>query len=313
MTKVRHFYYPSSDKLTQIHAMEWKPEGEPRAVVQLIHGMQEFIDRYDDFAHFLCENGFLVVGNDHLGHGKSIVSEEKFGYFAEKNANRCVLTDLRALHRSVEDKYPALPYFILGHSMGSFLARQYICLYGEYLDGAVISGTAWHPAAETLAGKLLCRVLASRKGWYYRSAFMTNLAMGSYNKKLAPVRTKHDWLTRDESIVDAYRKDRRTQFMFTLNGFYMLFDSLDYLTRKENLKRMPKDLPVLFIAGEMDPVGAYGSGVKKTVACFRNSGMKNVQCRLYPNDRHEVLNELNRQEVYQDVLHFLEKNLGTES
>ena len=312
MAKVRHFTYHSSDGKTQIHAIEWMPDGEPAAILQIVHGMQEFIDRYDDFARFLCSHGFLVVGNDHLGHGKSIVSEEKYGYFAENNGNRCVINDMRRLHRSFSEKYPELPYFMLGHSMGSFLARQYLCLYGEFLDGAVISGTAWHPAVETFMGMGLCSVLAFRKGWMYRSQFMTNLAMGSYNKRFEPVRTKVDWLTRDEAVVDAYRKDKRTQFLFTLNGFYNLFAGLAFLTSRENLRRMPKSLPVLFIAGEMDPVGAYGNGVKKAVISFRNAGMKNVQCRIYPNDRHEVLNELNRQEVYQDVLEFLEKNMRKE-
>ena len=306
MANVSHFTYPSADRRTQIHAMQWRPEGEPAGIMQIVHGMQEFIDRYDEFARFLCdEMGFLVVGNDHLGHGKSIVSEEEYGFFAEKGGNKAVIADIRELQRQVQLEFPEVPCYMLGHSMGSFLARQYLCLYGQYLDGAIISGTAWHTAFEANLGMTLCTLLAKRKGWHYRSPFITGIAMGNYNKRFEPVRTNCDWLTRDTAIVDAYVSDPRTQFMFTLNGFYNMFAGLKFLTVRANLEKMPKDLPVLFIAGEMDPVGNYGTGVKKTAVSFRSLGMKDVECRIYPNDRHEVLNELDRQDVYKYIRKWL--------
>lgn len=309
MSTEKHFTFPSADRQTQIHAIRWEPEGRPVAVVQIVHGMQEFIDRYADFAYFLNEQGFLVVGHDHLGHGGSVTSPEKMGFFAERDGNKCVIADMRALHRMIREEFPQVPYFMLGHSMGSFLARQYLCMYGKQLDGAVISGTAYHSSAEAAAGAALCTTIARARGWTHRSTFMTNMAMGNYNKRFEPVRTKLDWLSRDEKIVDEYRKDPRTQPMFTLNAFYNMFLGLQYIDRKENLSRMPKDLPVLFIAGGMDPVGNFGEGVKRVCAQMKNLGLKDVTCKLYPHDRHEVLNELDRAQVYKDVLGWLEKHL----
>ncbi len=311
MAEEKHFTYQSADGITQIHAIEWSPEdGRIIGILQIAHGMQEFIDRYADFASFLCGHGFLVVGNDHLGHGSSVASGDCYGYFAEKNGNKAVIADMRELHRKTQERFPEVPYFLLGHSMGSFLARQYICMYGQFLDGAVISGTAYHPALEVTFGAGMCRLMAAFKGWKHPSVVMTAIAMGGYNKKFEPARTRVDWLTRDEKIVDAYRHDGRTHHMFTLNAFYNMFAGLKYLTVRSNLEKMPKDLPVLFIAGEMDPVGNFGTGVKKVYAQLKALGMRDIQCKLYPNDRHEVLNELDRTQVCQDVWEWIRARMG---
>jgi len=310
MAQIRHFTYPSADGVTQIHAMEWRPdEGtQLRGILQIAHGMQEFIERYNDFAIYMAQQGFLVVGNDHLGHGDSVQGGNRnyWGYFAKEQGNRLVLQDMRTLQSRTADAHPDVPYFLLGHSMGSFLARQYLCVYGRSLAGAVISGTASHSALECAAGKTLCRLLARRHGWFYRSTFINNLSIGSCNRKFEPARTPCDWLTRDEKIVDAYIADPRTQFIFTLNGFYGLFESLSYLTKTENLRKMPKKLPVFFIAGQMDPVGNFGEGPRKVAARFQGLGLKAVTCRIYPLDRHEVLNELDKTDVWKDVKAFLE-------
>ena len=330
MSKEKHFTYSSTDKKTQIHAIRWEPDrflraqaqqpgmrqtahpdrsGEPLAIVQIAHGMQEFIDRYADFARYLNEYGILVAGNDHLGHGLSVTNKERMGYFAEQGGNRAVIADMRTLHRMLREEFPQVPYFLLGHSMGSFLARQYMCMYGKQLDGVILSGTAYHPYAEAAAGAALCQAMAKARGWTHRSTFMTNMAMGSYNKRFEPARTKQDWLTRDEKIVDEYRADERTHPMFTLNAYYNMFQGLKYIERKENLAHIPKDLPVFFIAGSMDPVGNYGEGVKRVFARLKENGMSDVACQIYPNDRHEVLNELDRDQVYKDVRTWLEERI----
>ncbi len=320
------FTYPSGDNKTQIRALRWVPEeGIPaRGILQIIHGMQEFIDRYDDFANYMASHGFIVTGCDLLGHGGSIREDDEnyFGYFGEndhpgmksdstgeKDGNKILIKDIRALQMLTQDLYPELPYFILGHSMGSFLARQFLCLRGASLTAAVISGTAYHPALEARTGMFLSQFIAKRQGWFYRSPFLNNLSLGSLNKQFEPARTKVDWLTRDESVVDSYVADRRTQFVFTCNGFYALFKTLRYLTSKNNLEHMPKNLPVLFIAGAKDPVGNNGDGPKKVAAQFKSLGLQNTQLRIYEEDRHEVLNELDKETVYADVLHFLEESL----
>lgn len=307
MPQETEFTYLSADRITQIHAVMWIPDGEIRGILQIAHGMMEFVQRYGEFAHFLNEHGILVVGNDHLGHGGSVRSGSYYGYFAKENGNRVLLSDMRELQRITQERYPGLPYFLLGHSMGSFLARQYLCLYGTYLDGAIVCGTAWHSGLEAKAGMALCRMIAAFKGWKYRSRLVNRIAIGSFNKKIHPSRTPLDWLSRDEAVVDQYRGDPRTQFVFTLNAYEQMFVGLNYLSSPKNLAKMPKDLPVLFAAGESDPVGDYGLGVKKAAVSFRGAGMKHVTCRLYPNDRHEILNELNRKEVYQDIWEWLEQ------
>ena len=306
MSQEIRFTYPSADRITDIQAMMWIPDGKIRGILQISHGMLEFVERYGEFARFLNRHGILTVGNDHLGHGGSVRSEAYYGYFAEKNGNKILLSDMWELQRMTQETYPDLPYFLLGHSMGSFLARQYLCQYGTYLDGAIICGTAWHSGLEARAGMLLCRLIARGKGWRYRSRLVNRLAIGSFNRKFHPARTPMDWLSWDEEAVDRYRSDPRTQFVFTVNAYEQMFAGLKYLSDSKNLARMPKDLPVLFAAGEEDPVGNFGLGVKKTAVAFRAAGMKNVACRLYPNDRHEILNERNRREVYQDMLGWME-------
>ena len=307
------FQFLSSNGHTQIKGYRWENTNKPfHAVLQLTHGMTEHMNRYDGFAEYMAEQGFLVVAHDHLGHGLSVEKPDDLGYFDPEHPSDTLIEDMHKLFLMTSGEFPDLPYFILGHSMGSFLARQYICMYGQFLDGAIISGTAWHPDSEINTAMALCRIIARSKGWTYRSPFMTQLTMGNYNKKFEPVRTKVDWLTRDEAVVDAYRKDKRTQFMFTLNGYYNMFVGLKALTGQENLRKIPKDLPVLFIAGQMDPVGNFGAGVKKSALSLSQAGMHNIECRLYPNDRHEVLNELNYQEVYKDVWAFVKKILETQ-
>ena len=309
MARTEHFYFASHAPGRQIHGVRWLPEGQPRAVLQITHGMVEYIERYQDFAQWLNERGFLVTGHDHLGHGNSIRTKADYGYFADEDANGTVLADVHRLTQLTKESYPGLPYFLLGHSMGSFYARQYLCQYGEELDGAIIMGTGCQPRMLVLAGKLLTTLVAAVKGWHHRSKLVTTVAFGGYNKRFEPIRTPKDWLTRDEAIVDAYIADERSSFIFTLNAYHAMFTGIDRLYDKNLLACIPKDLPVFFVAGEEDPVGDFGKGVRQAVQMCRDAGVQKVDLKLYPNDRHEILNELDRQQVYEDLLCWMEEHM----
>ena len=304
------FYFPSKDGNTEIHTIEWKPEGEVRAVLQICHGMVEYIRRYDEFAQFLCGEGYYVVGNDHLGHGKSIQAKSEYGFFNEKYGNACVLGDMHTLRQRTEKKYPGVPYFMLGHSMGSSLLRQYIQMYGNGLSGAVLMGTvADHKKAALLFGKRLCRVMAAFRGWHYRSKMVDNLVLGAYNKKFKPARTRADWITSDNENLDMYVADPLCSFMSTVNAYYNVFSGMIGIQRKESVYMIPKVLPVLFVSGADDPVGEFGKGVRKIYEKYRAAGIRDVTLRLYTGDRHEILNETDRDQVYKDLLGWFEKHI----
>ena len=304
------FYFPSKDGNTEIHTIEWKPEGEVRAVLQICHGMVEYIRRYDEFAQFLCGEGYYVVGNDHLGHGKSIQAKSEYGFFNEKYGNACVLGDMHTLRQRTEKKYPGVPYFMLGHSMGSSLLRQYVQMYGNGLSGAVLMGTvADHKKAALLFGKRLCRVMAAFRGWHYRSKMVDNLVLGAYNKKFKPARTRADWITSDNEKLDMYVADPLCSFMSTVNAYYNVFSGMIGIQRKESVYMIPKGLPVLFVSGADDPVGEFGKGVRKIYEKYRAAGIRDVTLRLYTGDRHEILNETDRDQVYKDLLGWFEKHI----
>ena len=304
----QEFTFPSSDGVHTVAAAWWRPEGPPRGVVQLVHGISEHIGRYDSFARFLAEHGFAVVGHDHLGHGGSIRTKADYGYFAEPDGNRAVLDDLHAMTLRTKERYPGVPYFLLGHSMGSFYARQYLCEYGQELSGAIIMGTGHQPKALVQFARSTCRALAAVHGWQYRSKLVANLSFMGYNKGLEG-RTTHDWLNRDAAEVDKYLADERCTFTFTLNAYYSMFSGILRLHDPAFLARMPKDLPLLFLAGTADPVGDRGKGVLRAIQSLKAAGVQNIRCKLYPGARHELLVETNRQEVFADIAAWLNDQL----
>jgi len=289
-----------------IRTVSYYPDGEIKAILQISHGMNEFIDRYEDFAHYLCKKGYLVVGNDHLGHGESVNSKDEWGYFYKEDGYKYVLEDLHILTKMYKDKYPNIPYFLLGHSMGSFFARYYICKYGNELDGAIIMGTGNQNKGALSVAKTLARSVAATKGWNYRSTMLRAAATGSYNKKWEPSKTHVDWLTKDEKIVNWYCQQPKCTFIFTVNGYYNLFSVIEENIKQENLNNMPKNLPILIISGENDPVGNFGKDPKDVFETFNKIGMKDVSIKLYPNDRHEILNELDKENVYDDINNWIE-------
>ena len=309
MSQMIDFTLPSSAPGRMLHAFRCVPEGEVRAIVQLSHGMVEFIDRYKPLAEYLAARGILVTGNDHLGHGGSIRTRADYGYFAEPDGNRTVLDDLHAMTILTKQLYPGVPYFLLGHSMGSFYARQYLCEWGSELDGAIILGTGFQPKALVAFARTVCRVLAVFFGWQHRSRLVAELSFLGYNKGLEG-RTTHDWLNRDAAEVDKYLADERCTFTFTLNAYYSMFSGILRLHDPAFLARMPKDLPLLFLAGTADPVGDRGKGVLRAIQSLKAAGVQNIRCKLYPGARHELLVETNRQEVFADIAAWLNDQLG---
>ena len=311
MSSLRYVKIPSSRPGATLNVLLCLPEGRPRAVLQMTHGMVEYIGRYEQLACWLADRGVAAVGHDHLGHGGSVVSREEYGYFGRPDGNRLLLDDIHRVTRWAKalPELEGLPWFLLGHSMGSFYAREYLCEYGGELQGAILMGTGWQPRAAARAGRALCHLLAAFHGWRYRSKLVDSMAFGSYNRSFRPARTSKDWLNRDEKEVDRYLSEERCSFRFTLNGYDSLFTALERLCDKELLARAPKDLPVLFLSGDDDPVGDRGRGVQKAAQSLRDAGMRQVEVKLYPGARHELLVELNRQEVFADIGSFIQNQI----
>lgn len=309
MSQMIDFTLPSTVPGRTLHAFRCIPEGEVRAIVQLSHGMVEFIDRYKPLAEDLAGRGILVTGHDHLGHGGSIRTKDDYGYFAQPDGNRAVLDDLHAMTTLTKQLYPGVPYFLLGHSMGSFYARQYLCEYGAELDGAILMGTGYQPKALVTLARTVCRVLAVFFGWQHRSKLVRDLSFLGYNKGLEG-RTPHDWLNRDPAEVDKYRADERCMFTFTLNAYYSMFTGILRLYDPDFLNRMPKDLPLLFLAGDADPVGEQSKGVQRAIDSLKAIGVQNITQKFYPGARHELLMEINRQEVFADIGNWLDQQLA---
>ena len=287
----REFTFPSADGKTAIHAVEWLPEGAPRAVLQIAHGVSEYVLRYEDFAGYLTERGFAVVGNDHLGHGLSVSDGAPRLYFGPKGSWNWVVEDMEQLRKLTHEKFPNLPYFLLGHSMGSFLTRTYLIRYPGTVKAAVIMGTGWQPRAAITGGLALANAIAAVSGENAASELVTELAFGSYNKLFAPNRTKVDWLSADESNVDDYIADPLCGADATVGLFRQMLHGIRFNQRQSHLRQMDREMPVLFVAGDKDPVGNCGKGVRQTYDAFRAAGMRDCTLKLYPGLRHEILNE----------------------
>ena len=301
--------FKSRDKVHRISYHVWFPEGEPRGIVQIAHGMSEYALRYDSFARFLTDNGFVVCANDHLGHGSSVNTPGEYGFFAPVDGWETAVRDMHTLTVKMKENYPGLPYFLFGHSMGSFLARAYTTWFGRELDGAIYCGTA----GPVKAGEMLLLAIDAAKrrhDIYYRSQTLNKIAFGSYLREIEDPRTEFDWLSRDDDVVDAYIADDKCGFVFTLNGFENLGRMLWFISQDKWFSTMRKDLPIMLIAGTADPVGDYGNGVKKVFNKLISYSCQ-ARIRLYEGARHELINEINREEVYADVLDFLETYCGT--
>ncbi len=301
MIKKEEFTFDSRDGISKIHAVRWIPEGEIVCILQIVHGMAEYIERYEEVAQYFAGRGILVTGEDHLGHGKSVAEGGTYGYFCKQDPATVIVRDVHRLKKMTQEAYPGVPYVILGHSMGSYMLRNYLFRYGTGIQGAILCGTGSMSQGIISAAKVLAKVQELVFGGKHVAKRLDNMAFGAYNKRLQPERTNKDWLCTDEKVVDTYKNDDLCGFTFTVNGFQTMFEIITRLNKEENLRKMPKNLPVFFIAGEEDPVGDYGVGVRKAYADFEKTGMERLQVKLYPGDRHEILNEKNKEQVYDDI------------
>lgn len=305
--KTTNFTFPSADQRTSVHAVRWEPDsGEYQAILQITHGMVEFIERYAGFAEFMTEHGFLVVGHDHIGHGQSVVSDEELGYFGECPSDLLV-ADMHTLRTTIQKDNPGVPYFMMGHSMGSYMLRKYLALHGEGLNGAIIMGTGFVPEKTTNMAMTLSRMIAKCKGWHYRSKFVADASFGKSYKKydLTGKTLNNSWLTKDEDIVKWYYSEPKCTFRFTLNAYMGLFEAVQFSCRQENVDKYPKNLSMFLVSGADDPVGDFGVGVKKVYDMLQTAQLEDVTYKLYEADRHEILNELDKEMVYNDILSWI--------
>lgn len=309
MPTTTDFTFASTTGCNKLHAHMVVPDGQVRGVVQIAHGIAEYIDRYDPFMQFLAQNGFVAVGNDHLGHGKSITIPEEQGFFAEKDGWQFVLDDMNKLHQMTAEKFPGVPYIFFGHSMGSFLTRHYVIQHPDQPALVIICGTGHQEPAMVNAGYTMAKLAVGIFGPRKIGKLLNNVAFGSYTKGIENLRTSSDWLNRDPKEVDKYINDPLCGFVPTVSVFRDMMGGVKFITDPQNIAKMNKKTPVLFIAGGNDPVGEHGVGVKRAYQAFKDAGVQDVSIKLYPGARHEILLETNHEEIFNDVLAWINEKL----
>lgn len=298
-------YYDSRDEITKIHAVRWIPDGEIRAIFQIVHGMQEHIDRYEEFAEFLADKGYLVIGNDHLGHGKS-ASADNLGYICKNDPATVMVRDVHRLKKITQEEYPGVPIIILGHSMGSFILRNYLSRYGTGIDGAIIMGSGSLNGMVLSSAKLFLNITQLFKGGKYVCETAEKVTMASYFDRIENPVTKVDWLCTRREVIDEYIKDELCGKPFTVNAFLTLLTLIKRMKKKSNVKKIPKKLPILVTSGTEDPVGEYGKAIDALVKTYKEHGIQNLTQIMYEGLRHEILNETIREKVFGDVYNWTE-------
>lgn len=310
MSVNQEFRFPSADGATTLYGRTWVPDhGAPKAVLQLVHGIAEHIGRYDRFARFMSDHGYLVCAEDHLGHGNTPENAEDLGYTADKDGWVKMTDNVRALHERITPQYPGIPYFILGHSMGSFLTRSYLIRHPGTVDACALLGTGQQPESVLKAGLAACRLEQIRLGKRGRSKLLQSLCFGAYNSQFKPNRTESDWVCSVDEVVDAYIADPFCQVMPTVTLMRDMLTGIRFNQQAENLAKMDKTTPVFFLSGDQDPVGSNGKGVRAAYQSFLDAGCSHVRLKLYPGGRHEMLNEHNWQDVYDELLSWFDQQI----
>lgn len=311
MTQKQSFTFESYSPGNIVAGKRWLPDDATpiRAVLQIHHGMAEYIDRYDEFARALNERGIAVVGTDHLGHGDTAPLEEQRGYFGPRMEKTLLVEDMHHLTQLIKEDYPDVPHVIFGHSMGSFLVREFLTKYGSSVDAAIVCGTGETTGPLLPAAQAMVRILTFVQGERARSLYVTRLMFGQYNERFKPTRTPYDWLTRDEHIVDDYIEKDATGFTFTLNAFSHMLRNVTYVNSQRAIDATPSTMPLLLMSGAEDPVGEYGIGVQRLAKRLRRAGLRDITLKLYEHGRHEIINELDRAQVYSDVADWIESQV----
>lgn len=305
MAKFTEFYFDSATKKNKIRVLKCEPDGDIKGVVQIAHGIAEHIDRYKDFMEFLANNGFVCVGDDHLGHGKTFTTEDEKGAFCENDGWNTVVKDLVTLSELTKKDYPDKKYILFGHSMGSFLMRTFLIDHPDKYDMAIISGTGHQPKFMITMGNFIAKSNVKKSGYISDGTKLNKLTMGNYLAKIENPKTPCDWLSRDENEVQKYFDDELCGFTAKAGLYKDMLGGIAYIINPQNIAKMNKEKPILFVSGDSDPVGEYGKGVKRAYEAFKNAGVKNLSIKLYEGGRHEMLNETNKLEVYNDILEFI--------
>lgn len=301
------FTFESRDGETKLYAVRWIPDTQIKCILQIVHGMSEYINRYEHVAEWFCKRGIMVVGEDHLGHGNSVKENGTYGYFCKQDPATVVVRDVHRLKKMTEEEYPGIPYVIWGHSMGSFILRNYLFKYGFGIKGAIVCGTGSKPKGLIKMAKLLANIQGLLLGDKHVAKMLDKMAFGDRTK--IPTDQRNDWLSTDHNVAVKYDADPLCGFTFTVNGFKTLFTLIDRQNKYQNVERISKTLPILLISGDKDIVGDCGDGVKKVFEEYKKVGIKDVSMKLYPGLRHEIHNEPSKETVFEDILNWINEKV----
>ncbi|WP_148550349.1 alpha/beta hydrolase [Paraclostridium bifermentans] len=307
--KISNFTFKGEED-TDIYVYKYEPieKENINGIVQISHGMSEEGGRYKKFANYLTNNGYIVYINDHRGHGKSAENINRIGILAEKDGIHCIVKDLNKLTKIIKTENNGLPIFLFSHSMGSFAAQKYIIDFSEDIDGVILSGTNGLHGIEVDLGFLVAKVMSKIQGREKKAYLIDKLAFGGFNKKFKPNKSEFDWLSRDFKEVEKYIENEYCGVVFSNGYFYDLFKLFKEIRNINNLKKINSKLPIYIFAGDKDPVGKFGKGVTKLYENYKKVGIENVEFKLYSGGRHEMLNEINKDEVINDTINWIKQN-----